>query len=252
MYYRCNNRQAVLQGLNEYYEEVYVDGLYAEEDGFLAYYGNETKDDEEEYIENPYWMTHWKGSDGFYYEGEDYDEQCPISGALASFRDNLFSDDWGTPISVVNEWYGLRYCHSYMEAELIQKQYELAIGRTSSYRGNVYNHVLNRFGIVWEPIKRNYLVGQERFGVFCVSHFAPSSIRKGMEMMREVLHSSMPVCIATLPYQANMLRKIGFNEVGKVPQWFAGELHLKTVMVNDAIDIYSVQRLLDSISEYIN
>ena len=128
----------------------------------------------------------------------------------------------------------------------------MAIGRTSSYRGNVYNHVLNRFGIVWEPIKHNYLVGQERLGIYCVSHFAPSSIRKGMEMMRTVLKSNMPVCIATLPYQANMLRKIGFREVAKVPQMFAGELHLKTVMVNDAVNLDIVWYLAESISEYLN
>ena len=247
LYYRCNNRQAVLQGLNEYYSEIDEPEENQETD-----FGNEEMLFTFGYVENPVYMTYYRGHDGFYYDANDDYEEYPVSASLASFYDGLLRDDWGTEISAINGWYGLRHCHSYMEAELIQKQYEAAIGRTSNYRGDVANHILKRYGIVWEPIKRNYLVGQERFGVFCVSHFAPSSIRKGMEMMREVLHSSMPVCIATLPYQANMLRKIGFKEVGKVPQWFAGEVHLKTVMVNDAVDVYRIQILLDSISEYLN
>lgn len=243
LYNRCNNHSMVAQGLNDYYTEIEEPEEIQETD--FGDYGD--------YIENPFWMTYYKGHDGFYYDSSnDEYEQYPVSASLASAYDGLLRDDWGTTISVVNEWYGLRYCKSYLEADIIQKQYESAIGRTSTYRGNVAGHVLNRFGIVWEPIKHNYLVGQERFGVFCISHFAPSSIRKGMEMMKSVLHHNMPVCIATLPYQANMLRKIGFKEVGYAPQWFNGEIHQKTVMVNDAVDVYTVKSLLDTIGEYIN
>lgn len=257
LYSRLQNRNLVLQGINDFYaeeseleENPEIDFGNEEDSSFWV--DTPYRPRVGEYFYNPVETYSYKGSDGFYYDSEDYDEINPMSAAIASYADGLARDDWGTVISEIGSWYGLRYCKSYAEAERVQHQYEFAIGRTSDYRGNVSGHIISRHGIVWEPIKHNFLIGQERYGVFCVSHFAPSSLRKGIEMLKSVLHHSMPVCIATLPYQANQLRKLGFHEVGHVPQWFAGEIHMKTVLVNDSVDIYAVQVLLDSISEYIN
>lgn len=233
--------------------EIFEDYMFGDIDPmeqYLAYSKKEDEalsfggcDDDYDYDYDHCYRSH----DGSYYNSS-LDNLSPIEASLidkAVFNDTT----WGSYISALGVLRGLRYVKSYYEAERIQRLYEKAISRTSDYRGNVYGHVLSRNGIVYEPIKGSYLVGYETDGYFVVSHFAPKTVVAGVKMMKGLVQSDMPIVIATLPYQANQLVKMGFEAIAKVPQYWHGEIHIKTVCVNKAVDKNRLNSLLVSISE---
>ena len=128
--------------------------------------------------------------------------------------------------------FGIRYVDDPEEADIIQRQYEHAMGRQSNYRGNVYDHLLNRNGVIYED-NGDYLVGQLVGDTFIGSHFAPKNIRSGMRMLEGINKGGLKVVMAVPPYQGNQLAKLGFNQVGQIPQYFNGDIVLKNVYTNN-------------------
>jgi len=132
-------------------------------------------------------------------------------------------------------------------AEEIFENYSNAISRTSTYRGNLKAHVLSGRGIVYSPFSddNSALVGFPINDIFVVSHFAPSSLRMGKELIENVAKEKMPIVIAVPDYQSKQLEKSGFRFVTEIPQYFAGEVVMKKVMVNDATTEEDLEYLLD-------
>lgn len=129
----------------------------------------------------------------------------------------------------------------------IYDNYDKAIGRTSSYRGNLKRHILSGNGIVYMPFAddNSALVGFPIDDIFVVSHFAPSSLRMGKELIDNIAKEKMPVVIAVPEYQAAQLEKSGFRFITEIPQYFGGEVVMKKVMVNKATTENDLKNLLE-------
>ena len=65
-------------------------------------------------------------------------------------------------------------------------------------------------------------------GYFMVSHFAPASMREGVELIKE-LSSYDNVVFAVTEYLSGMLDKLGYNFITEVPQWFNDGYVMKKV-----------------------
>jgi len=135
-------------------------------------------------------------------------------------------------------------------ADRLQKQYESAIGRTSNYVGDLYSHILSHNGLVlFDDKNESAVVGYSspiRGGrVFIVSHFAPYSLRSGVNFIRYLANLKHPIVMAVPDYQSNQLLKAGFRKVGSIPQHFGGELVMKNVMVNDNADDQKLKELMN-------
>lgn len=151
------------------------------------------------------------------------------------------------------KWYqkGIRFVADEEEAEIIQEQYANAISRTSDYVCQTLNyHLLGGNAHVLDLLHSgDYVCGFEKADCFIVSHFAPRTLRSGIRMIKALAQSDIPVMIATLPYQAEQLRKAGFRKVAEIPQFWDGEIVTKYVMVNDSVTSYHLVDVLDAISE---
>ena len=120
-------------------------------------------------------------------------------------------------------------------ASKIQAQYESAISRTSNYKGDLKNHILNQNCFVKEVLENNYICGQVfENSIFQVSHFAPANIFSGYKLIKSLLTSNTPCLLAVLDLQANMLKKAGYTYVTDCKQMFAGEIHTKHIYINNA------------------
>lgn len=124
-------------------------------------------------------------------------------------------------------------------ADRIQEQYEAAITRRSTYIGDLAGHVLRGGGLVYEN-QGSYLVGNVVGAVFVVSHFAPKTLRSGYEMVK---YLPFPAVAAVPDAQANMLLKAGWRYLTDVPQFFAGEIVMKHVMVSPRVLPQDLQEL---------
>ena len=132
-------------------------------------------------------------------------------------------------------------------ASEIDHNYEKAISRGSSYCCDLFSHIIGGYGVVFQPhaYKRaSALVGQFIEGIFCVSHFAPDSRKGGVELLRGTLSTETPFVICVPEYLAQQLLRLGFRRVGQIPQYFAGEIIAKQVMVNKAVTTSHLATLL--------
>ena len=122
------------------------------------------------------------------------------------------------------------------DADRIHNNYSKAIGRTSDYRGNLNYHVTSLSGIIYQPDSSSdsVLVGNQVGDIFIASHFAPESLRSGVNLIKDAAESSMPILMAVPAYQAKQLEKAGFKFVTEIPQTFGGEIVSKHVMINEA------------------
>ena len=129
--------------------------------------------------------------------------------------------------------------------ERIQNNYEQAISRTSDYIGDLEGHILRGYGIVYQPDPENksVLVGFTLRDIFIVSHFAPTSLKKGAELIQNAAKEKMPIVIACPAYQSSQLERSGFKYLTQVPQIFNGEIISKNVMINDAVNLEDIQYL---------
>lgn len=126
-------------------------------------------------------------------------------------------------------------------AHKIERQYVAAISRHSSYHCCLANHVkmAEFFGVTcYCRDHRNVMVGHLQMvanhKVFIASHFAPQTMRGGMKLLQQMQEDELPIVFAVTSYLANMLSKMGYEEVGRWPQIFDGQLVMKTIMVNEA------------------
>lgn len=89
----------------------------------------------------------------------------------------------------------------------IQENYEKAISRTSDYKADLYQHIANWYGVIYQPDKTDtsVLVGYTFRDIFLVSHFAPSSLRKGLDLIKHAASDSMPIVIAVPEFLSNQL-----------------------------------------------
>lgn len=149
----------------------------------------------------------------------------------------------------------------------INHNYQAAMARDYDYRINLKLHILRSWDMLdWmdssNEIDQDWdvyapLLGEERkisalagffpsaeSDIFVVSHFSPSSLRGGVELLQTALLSKMPIIMATLDKQANMLRKLYWREICTVPQYWEGELVFKRVMANYAVTSEDLLSLL--------
>ena len=134
----------------------------------------------------------------------------------------------------LSQFMRIRNVYDEDEAETIQYQYEQAMSRDHDYLGNVYGWSLNPTTQIIESEDGDYVVGFRCGNAFILSHFAPRTLSSGMRFVSALAGWSQSVIAAVLPKQAGMLERLGFKNVGTVPQWFNGETVMKTVMVNGA------------------
>lgn len=141
-------------------------------------------------------------------------------------------------------------------AEIIHDNYERAISKTSDYIGNLYGHVLSGSGIVYKPWedKLSVLVGYEpeNTGVFVISHFSPENPMAGAALIRKALKDEVPMAMAILPDQADILARAGWRFMAKIKQPFGDSVFEKHIMVNRSMDALHLDRLKRYYSESYN
>lgn len=133
----------------------------------------------------------------------------------------------------------------------IQRNYEKAISRHSSYSANLKRHIASWNWLVYSPFinDESILVWQLQWDIFLVSHFAPSSMKMGYYLIRQALHSKMPIVFAVPDYLAKQLRKAWFEDLWfKVPQIFDWEVVMKNVLINDAVTEGDIKGLIEEFS----
>lgn len=140
--------------------------------------------------------------------------------------------------SFKDEEYGVIYSsQDWEECCSIEHQYERAISRTSTYHcQSLADHVYSGHGLVYK-YKSSYLVGNYYCEeAFVLSHFAPKSLKEGMEMMEFVSYKeTIPMVLAVPHRQAKMAIKCGWDLVGLTQQIFGGEMVQKVVLCNRAL-----------------
>lgn len=127
----------------------------------------------------------------------------------------------------------------------IQANYEKAMKRKSTYIGNLEGYLASGNAVFYSPFigDNSGLAGTTVNDIFIVSHFAPSSLRKGLELIKEASNSHMPIVMAVPEYLANQLEKAGFNFMFEIPQYFNGEIVMKKVMYNNAMNLVDIATL---------
>jgi len=81
----------------------------------------------------------------------------------------------------------------------------------------------------------SFLFGFDRDGVFFPSHFSPSSLRDGTELLRTVSADAKSVVFAVTPDLTNMMERLNFTKMmSGFPQPFGGEVVFKDIVANNA------------------
>lgn len=131
----------------------------------------------------------------------------------------------------------------------VQENYENAISKHSDYSTDLKYYIGSGNAKVYEPFAsegdHSLLAGQLVDDIFVVSHFAPESMRKGLNLINEASNSEMPIIMAVPEYLANQLEKAGFRFIIEIPQIFNGETVMKKVMVNDSTTEEDLQNLFN-------
>ena len=131
-------------------------------------------------------------------------------------------------------------------------QYKKAMSKHSTYVCNtLFHHIFNEYGKVLK-YKHSYCVyydtiGKEREYVKIFSHFAPYSMREGVEMLKH-LRDSEDLCVfAVTPYLGEMLKKLGYIYIADIPQLFEGKAIMKQIYCNDNRMFHLCQTLLSEV-----
>ncbi len=131
----------------------------------------------------------------------------------------------------------------------VYNNYLNAISRHSDYSYPIDQFIDRGRSILFKPFKRDntvlsgFLNGKNN-DIYTVSHFAPSSLRKGYEAIQELSKSEMPSVLCVPNMLSKQLYKAGFNKIGTVPQPFGDRMVLKDVMVNNAVTDDDVNDLI--------
>lgn len=127
-------------------------------------------------------------------------------------------------------------------AEQIDAQYRKKIALHSDYHCDLWSHIYFGYGSVFK-YKDSFLVGYLQEGVFIVSHFAPASMKQGVEMMRELANGYESICFAIPFFMAKQAIKLGFEWIGSTHQLFAGHACFKHVFVNKRMSDSTVRTI---------
>ncbi len=140
------------------------------------------------------------------------------------------------------------------ELRTLRDQYEAAMSRQSSYLcRDLADHAAN-YAFVFKYEHKNgtasYLVGNVLRDVFIVSHFAPASLKGGVEMMRWINEKASFNVAFAIPFRlAKMACKLKFDYICTSHQLFAGHCVIKHVFCNHYLD-KKHKLLLKKISKY--
>lgn len=132
--------------------------------------------------------------------------------------------------------------------ETIQNQYQKAMAKHSSYSANLARHVGTGNGIVYAPFinDTSVLVWQLEWDIFLVSHFSPSSMKMGYELIKQALNTRMPIIFTVPEFLSKQLEKIWFKKLEyTVPQFFNGNIMMKNVLVNHEVREKDLQELIE-------
>lgn len=81
--------------------------------------------------------------------------------------------------------------------------------------------------------------------VFKPSHFAPASMREGLDMVKKLGESNIPTVFAVTDDLSPMLYKSGqFARLTQMPQFFDKGIVMKDVMVNRAVQPWMAEQVL--------
>lgn len=156
-------------------------------------------------------------------------------------------DDWGNPYKIIE--------HKTDFSEKTYKNYSESMAKHSDYNYPIYKFIDRGDSIIYKPINGDdsvilgQLIGKNN-DIFHPSHFAPSNISKGVQMIKSLSSSKMPVIFTE--YLGNMLNKLGFSYIGTIPQIFNGEVVDKVVYVNKAMTKEDLQWIISAINQNYN
>lgn len=165
----------------------------------------------------------------------------------STFTEKEYLDSLGVvPVSVIHPF------DINIDFEEIVDNYEKAISRKSDYIGNLYSWLESGIPQIYKPFENDnsVLIGPMVDNIITVSHFAPSSLRKGVELINEAATSRIPIVMAVPEYQSNQLEKAGFRYVTDIPQFFAGEIVMKKVMINDSVGEAELEKLFEHFNTF--
>lgn len=130
-------------------------------------------------------------------------------------------------------------------AEKLFDQYANAMNRRRSYLyyGFPQRMTETPYGF---RLGENYIFGYPGSNLFVPSHFAPSTMKGGVELIKKIGNSKNPAVFSVTEDLSPMLEKSGFIKIGEHPQIFGGTVSNKHIMVNKAT---SVEDLLEHAKE---
>jgi hypothetical protein len=96
---------------------------------------------------------------------------------------------------------------------------------------------------------RSVIFGGLNEGVFMPSHFAPSSIREGVELFKKLGEGCLPVVLCVTEDLVAMAEKSGFTDTGiQFPVSWRDEIHVKHVLANTRKALEFVQSKLEEMT----
>jgi len=119
-------------------------------------------------------------------------------------------------------------------ADELDELYAKAISRHSSYRCDLFGHILSGSGVVFcpEPFD-SALVGQFNGDTFFVSHFCPKGLKSGRRLLQAALRSQVQFVFAVPQFLTDQLVRLGFRDTGQtVNQLFNDNVVTKHVITN--------------------
>jgi hypothetical protein len=178
---------------------------------------------------NAFYNDEKRLSDFFYTGYDEYDNDDRIE----STDDKAFYEEYGDCL-IVRIW----------------KQYADAMSRRRPDSvlpfENFYYYVISGPAEVFE-YEGNYLIGQFRKNLFMVSHFAPKTLRGGMECLREIMGYNNIIFTVTDDLK-DMLLKLGIygNEKASISMFFRGELVKKNILTTNPYIMKQILEIMDT------
>ena len=83
-----------------------------------------------------------------------------------------------------------------------------------------------------------------------VSHFAPNTMRGGMQQIKSLANIDQPVLFTVTDDLEPMLSKLNYKQLGSIPQFFDGDIVQKTIMLNPGARIEKIKKAISTIDDY--
>ncbi|MEM4360349.1 MAG: hypothetical protein QXT45_07465 [Candidatus Bilamarchaeaceae archaeon] len=122
--------------------------------------------------------------------------------------------------------------------EKIDSQYRKWAERAGITPADLTYHLrANKGGVVYRPYGTDdFVVGRFVGRTFVASHFAPQTMKGGVDVLTDLLHIDTPVVFAVPETLADQLERIGYRR-GQiiVPMFFRGNVVYKHILANNAV-----------------